>query len=98
MLWRGFVWRLAMLRPSTTTAAVASGDIAVHDAAVLRLRLRLALLVADDALDDAALAGVLAGQHDDGVALADLGDLGDATLDAARGHHSTSGASDTIFM
>ena len=97
-LWRGFVWRFAMLRPSTTTAVVASGDIPSQTAAVLRLGLLEALRVADDALDRAALAGVLAGQDDDGVARADLGDLRDARRGVAGGHHSTSGASETIFM
>ena len=50
-------------------------------------------LVGDDALDHALLAGVLAGQDEDGVALADLGDARSTGC-----HHSTSGASDTIFM
>src|SRR5689334_18775369 len=44
-------------------------------------------------VDHALLARVLAGQHHDGVALPDLGHAR-----VAEGHHSTSGASDTIFM
>jgi hypothetical protein len=67
-------------------------------AAVLGLGLLVALRVGHDALDRAALAGVLAGEHDDGVALADLRDLRDAPRGPRGDHHSTSGASDTIFM
>ncbi len=52
--------------------------------------------VDEHALDNAALPGVLTGQDDNGVALADLGDLGVARL--GSGHHSTSGARETIFM
>ena len=50
----------------------------------------------DDALDRAALTGVLAGQHDDGCRLGDLGYLGRPAA-ALDGHHSTSGASDTTM-
>jgi hypothetical protein len=57
-----------------------------------------ALRVAHDALDRAALAGVLADEHDDGVALADLGHLRGARRRLVGCHHSTSGASETIFM
>ena len=99
-LCRGFVCRLAMLIPSTTTAAVASGDSAAHCRPYFA-RVFFALLVRQDALDRAALAGVLAGEDDDRVAATDLGHLRDAARAAlCRGHrhHSTSGASETIFM
>ena len=92
--WRGLVCRLAMLSPSTTTLD-AAGARSRAGTCCGRARRRLA---PDDALDLAALAGVLAGEHDDGVALADLGDLGRAGRGGPGGHHSTSGASDTIFM
>ena len=55
-------------------------------------------LAADHALDRAALAGIPAGQDHDGVALADLRHLGCLGDDCPDGHHSTSGARDTIFM
>ena len=61
-LWRGFVWRFAMLMPSTTTAVAGERRHRRPAAAELRPRLLLALLVRDDALDGAALAGVLAGR------------------------------------
>ena len=92
--WRGLVWRLAMLRPSTTTNVPPAGEPRRNT-----LRAELGAAVAtDDALDRATLAGVLAGEHDDGVALADLGHLGRLRARGPGGHHSTSGASETIFM
>ena len=100
-VWRGLVWRLAMLMPSMTTAigrdeagfqkpvrAFWPFDVLLHRGHPLARR-----GVRQHALDHALLAGVLAGQHDDGVALADLGHAG-----PSEGHHSTSGASETIFM
>ena len=69
-----------------------------ENAAVLGRGLLEALRVAHDALDGAALAGIAADQHDDRVALADLGDLRGARGRLVGRHHSTSGASDTIFM
>src|SRR5713101_3811699 len=62
---------------------VAFDDVhAGHDHAVL------AMLLAHHPLDLAALALVFTRKHVHGVVL----------LDACQGHHSTSGASDTIFM
>ena len=99
-VWRGLVWRLAMLSPSTTTAI---GRDEAGFQKPLRAFWPLAGAARRDALagggvgqhafDHALLAGVLAGQDHDRVALADLGH---ARL--AEGHHSTSGASETIFM
>ena len=57
-----------------------------------------ALLVADDPLDHAALAGVLARQHQDLVTGAQVRDTGVAAGLGGRCHHSTSGASEMIFM
>jgi hypothetical protein len=96
----GFVWRLGDvpgLRPRPETGRDESGF--QNPGASFRplpCRSGHALEgggVGQDALDEALLAGVLAGQDQDGVALADLGH---ARL--AKGHHSTSGASETIFM
>ena len=50
-----------------------------------------------DALDGAALAGVLAGEDDDVSPLRISGTFV-ARTGGSRGHHSTSGASETIFM
>jgi hypothetical protein len=94
--------RLARLR-------VALGDIEVfHDHVGLREcgRARAWQLVASvrgaapahHALDLAALAGILAGEHDHGVALPDVGDAGGQGDGGPGGHQSTSGASETIFM
>ena len=52
----------------------------------------------DDLLDLAALAGVRAGKDDDGVATPDLGYPGRVAVNVFPDHHSTSGASETIFM
>ena len=70
--WRGFVWRLAMLTPSTTSLDAAGRRAAAEHAAPPPGDAS----ATDDALDGAALAGILAGQHDNGVPLADLGHLG----------------------
>ena len=66
-------------------------------AAVAGAERRWGRVAAQDVLDLAPLAGVPAREDDDGVALADLGHLG-PLLDRPDGHHSTSGASETIFM
>ena len=83
-----------MLRPSTTTLTPPALE---PRRKMLRAALRRGR-PADDALDLAALAGILAGEDDDGVTLADLGHLGLRGVAAPDGHHSTSGASETIFM
>ena len=70
-VWRGLVWRLAMLRPSTTTDDATGRASRAGTCSGRRARRARRI----DALDRAALAGVLAGEHDDGVALADLGHL-----------------------
>ena len=97
-LWRGFVWRLATLRPSTTTAAVASGDIRSQALPCLRddflkpcglrttrstvPRLPASLPTSTTTVSPLRISGTLVAR---GWRL-------------VGGHHSTSGASETIFM
>src|SRR5215213_4491394 len=83
-VWRGLVCRLATFTPSTTT------EIGRVDAGFQNPR-RPRCGVRDHLLDQPALACILAGEHEDRVALADLGDPR-----TSGGHHSTSGASETI--
>src|SRR5258705_4091662 len=66
--------------------------------AVLGLGLLETLRAADHAVDDAALAGGLADEDHDRIAGPDLGDLRGPRRRPVNGHHSTSGASETIFM
>src|SRR5262245_39682111 len=73
--------------------ATGRGAATEHAAAAARRR-----CATDHAFDGPALAGIPAGQHDDGVALADLGHLGGLGRRLPDGHHSTSGARETIFM
>ena len=90
-VWRGLVCRLAMLSPSTTTLtppAVEPRRYMLRPPGAGSRRMTRSTLP--------RLAGVLAGEHDDGVALADLGHLRPGSR--PDGHHSTSGASETIFM
>jgi hypothetical protein len=57
-----------------------------------------ALLVAHDALDDAALAGILAGEDDDLITRSQVGHTRVPARLGRGSHHSTSGASEMIFM
>ena len=85
--------------PSTTTEAVDRGDVRSKPAPYFAWLFLKPWGLRDDALDDAALAGVLADEHDDSVPGPDLRDLRCADgRPVVNGHHSTSGASDTIFM
>ena len=88
---RDLVCRLAMLTPEMTTESVRLLDRRASDP------LLLAVGIAQDALDLAVLAGILAVKNHDGVAGPDLRNLGGRShLDL--GHHRTSGARETIFM